>query len=337
MKTVKNIYDFFLQNTVNPNEVTLLDFLKTIPGFESQDSINMTLAMEYNRVCEKMAEDMLLIKTSIRQCTCLTESYMSMPKDSFTDPTMFERKMDYGCYDFKYNGFALLRNHFKDSILPIVGINSKGDEDIGSAYYIGNNMFVTAAHCVSSLDKFKLLLHDTNSLNLKEVWLPKGWSIDEYDLAIILVEDTLDLKPFMCADPLVLDDVLVIGYPPISGISPVQISEVSSVGYYSNCNQKAAVGQVVAETDSYMSKLEFFLINARVKGGNSGGPVINKEGCVIGTVVQLPFDINGGSYSGRFDIMGFGICLPSKYTDSILNNPIRKSIYKDGDFYSYSK
>ena len=104
------------------------------------------------------------------------------------------------------------------------------------------------------------------------------------------------------------------------------------MGYCSN-KQKATIGQVVAEADAYASKLDFFLINARVKGGNSGGPVINKEGCVIGTVVQLPFDNKGGYDSGRFDIMGYGICLPSKYTESILEDPDKKFIVKDGDYF----
>ena len=39
--------------------------------------------------------------------------------------------------------------------------------------------------------------------------------------------------------------------------------------------QSLGTGQVIGADTPYMLQLDFFLINARVKGGNSGGPVIN--------------------------------------------------------------
>ena len=66
-----------------------------------------------------------------------------------------------------------------------------------------------------------------------------------------------------------------------------------------------------------------------MKGGNSGGPVINNEGKVIGTVIQLPFDSEGGFDGKRFDIMGFGICLPSKYIDDLIRSHDVHQLVKD--------
>ena len=85
-------------------------------------------------------------------------------------------------------------------------------------------------------------------------------------------------------------------------------------------HQKAAAGQIIASSVSYLDKMEYMLINARVKGGNSGGPVINSYGQVVGTVIQIPFDNIGGAEKGRYDIMGYGMCLPSKYTDDLCQN-----------------
>ena len=77
--------------------------------------------------------------------------------------------------------------------------------------------------------------------------------------------------------------------------------------------------------------LIFFVITARVKGGNSGCPVINNEGYVVGTVFQIPFDSYGGSDGGRYDIMGYGVCLPSKYVIDLSKNPdIHQLVSKDG-------
>ena len=82
--------------------------------------------------------------------------------------------------------------------------------------------------------------------------------------------------------------------------------------------EKTAIGQIAAEpASSYFSPMDYFIINARVKGGNSGSPVINEYGKVVGMVFEIPFDSKGGSDSGRYDIMGFGICFPSKYIEEL--------------------
>lgn len=81
--------------------------------------------------------------------------------------------------------------------------------------------------------------------------------------------------------------------------------------------------------------MDTFLINARVKGGNSGGPVINKEGKVVGTVVSLPYDISSSSENPRYDIMGYGQCLPSKYVDELISSPERYQLHKENNFYRF--
>lgn len=74
------------------------------------------------------------------------------------------------------------------------------------------------------------------------------------------------IKAFELKDPYVLDNVLTMGYPPIPGLNPILISETSAVASYVQGRQKSSVGQIVAEVGSYMSKLDFFVITARVKG-----------------------------------------------------------------------
>ena len=181
-------------------------------------------------------------------------------------------------------------------------------------------MFVTAAHCVKGLENFNILMPNNSPLQLSEVWYAKEMSLDDYDLAIIrCTEVPKTLRAFKMKNPCVLDEIMTMGYPPIPGLNPVLISETASVASYVNGRQKASTGQVVAEVGSYMSTLDFFVITARVKGGNSGSPVINRDGYVVGTVFQIPFDSQGGVDGGRYDIMGYGICLPSKYIMDLIN------------------
>lgn len=340
---VKEIYDFFAENIASKDKkVTLLDFLRTIPGFVSKTSdnssceiFNMGIANKISSLCKKMvSQDMLLIPIKTNQIICLNDEYISVHENNSSNPKELIDDLKYGAYDFKYQGFVYTRNWFEHSVLPISGINAEGDEDMGTTYYIGNNMFVTAAHCINGLERFNLLLNDTTPIRLREVWFAAGEDSNDYDLAVIIADEPIKVPAFMLDKPSVLDPVLVIGYPPIPGMFPIQTSETASVGAYIKSDQKAAVGQVVTPVKSYLSKLDFFIINARVKGGNSGGPVINEYGKVIGTVVQIPFDNQGGSGGGRYDIMGYGVCLPSKYINNLIDNHDTKSLVVKDEYYS---
>lgn len=325
MKTVKDIYQFFLQRAEGDKFHSLMEFMDTISGFnikadQGLNTMNITLGMEYYKICEKMADDSLMLRISQNLQMGLCNQYMSIPDVNTSDPQEFNRELDYGLYDFKYRGFTLVYDQFKYSVSPIVGINKKGDDDIGTAYYIGDNKFATAAHCITGLVTFNLLKPDGTPYRLKEVQLTSGKDLNEYDLAVLIVDEEPACRSFWLGEPSVLDDVLVMGYPPIPGLNTILTAEKASVANYGKFDCKAVVGQDVGNESTYFNDLEYFLINARVKGGNSGGPVINNEGKVIGTVIQIPFDTEGGFAGKRFDIMGFGICLPSKYIEELLKN-----------------
>lgn len=339
MKTVKEIYDYFLEGILNGEGArSLMGFMNTIPGFHTkgQDkagSMNVSLGMEYYRICEKMADDLLLLKTKPNTVMPFMSEYVGVSSVNSSIPEAFDREIAYGGYDFKYRGFAYTYNFFKDSVVPIVGINAIGDQDNGTAYYIGNNYFVTAAHCVTGLQKFNLLKPDNSTYKLKEVWLASGQDLDTYDLAIIVVDEKPTCPSLWLGRPTVLDEILTMGYPPIPGINPLLTAETATIATYDKIQRKAVVGQVVGNANTYFNDLEYFLISARVKGGNSGGPVINNTGKVVGTVIQLPFDNEGGFKGKRFDIMGFGVCLPSKYTEDLLATPdIKVAIFDNGYF-----
>lgn len=341
-KTVKDIHDFFLQEIQDGKRRNLMDFLNTVPGFSSTgsdglDRMNVTLGMEYYRICEKMADDAILMRIKSNPIMNIASEYLSVHSVNFDDPQAFNDELEYGKYDFKYRGFTYTYNCFKESVAPIVGVNKNGDDDIGTAYYIGDNRFATAGHCVTELDSFKLLKPDKTPYKLKEVWFAPNQNIDDYDLAILVAEEEPVCRSLWLGDPAVLDEVLVMGYPPVPGLNTVLTAETASVATYDKIQCKAVVGQDVAEASTYFNQLDYFLINARVKGGNSGGPVINNVGRVIGTVVQIPFDSEGGFNGKRFDIMGFGICLPSKYTEEILNNHDVRGLFIEGDGYKVMK
>lgn len=322
---IRDIYYFFLENLSRDKKdwLVLDKYLERIPGYSSigEDGIEKFspgIASWIDNLCQKMVDETLLININRIPNAPFNNIYLSIHKVNALNPDEFIHEIDYGAYDFKHQGFPFTRRHFLNSVLPIVGINSNGDEDIGSCYYIGDNKFATAAHCITGLRSFNILDSKNRPLKLKEVWFMHGQDPKEYDQAIICVDEPVVLPAFEFDEPSVLDDVLVMGYPPIPGIDPILTSETASVGAFVLDHQKAAVGEVVGEAGTYFHDLDYFLINARVKGGNSGGPVINSYGKVIGTVVEIPLDSLGGMGTGRFDVMGYGICLPSKYLRKLM-------------------
>ena len=315
---VPKIYDFFKQNLNPPNGrlLNIYSFMQTIPEFHFVDDpkkIYKSKSYYVESLCSKMVSAGLLTAIKIDNAVNLNNVYLSTYECNFTDPEKFRRLLDSGYYDYYFNGFTYVYEDFKDSVIPIIGIKDNGDVDIGTTYYIGNNIFVTAAHCILGLEKFKLQYLDGRTINIDKIALPAHKDYNDFDLAFLFANDTINLKPFSLTEPNILDEVLVMGYPPIPGINPILTAETASVNSIFKTKIKATVGQVVSPANSYFSDLDFFIINARVKGGNSGGPVINGHGQVIGTVVQIPFDNQGGSQGGRYDIMGYGVCLPSKY------------------------
>ena len=337
MKTVKEIYDFFLQFFSNGGKhLSLMDFMNTVPGFlekkeDGIESMNVSLGMEYYRICEKMVDDLLLMRIKANPMMGIMTQYLAVHSANSSDPQAFITALNYGAYDFKYRGFVYTRDYFTHSVLQIEAQYEDLRLDTGTAYYIGNNLFVTAAHCVSDVARFNLLLPDSSPLALMEVWFAKGQDRNVFDLAIIRVDGELAIPSFMLDTPAVLDEVLVMGFPPIANLPSIQTAETATIGAY----QKASTGQVVANTTAYRTQMDYFLINARVKGGNSGGPVINKEGKVVGTVVALPYDLESEPHNPRYDIMGYGQCLPSKYVEELLAGPEQFPLHKDGKYYSF--
>lgn len=335
MLRVKEIQEFFNTDIDSGEAKSLNDLLHIIPSFvhfrddNGAEEINWSVLQEYYTICQKMCDDMLLINVNPNFVIPVENKYIAVPHTVSSAPEELEKNLEYGYYDFKYRGFVYTRDYFVNSILAIDGIRTDGEPDIGTAFYIGEKKFVTAAHCIKDYLKFRLLKPDGSQFTLKEVWFANGYDTNAYDLAVIIVDDEIEIPEFELADPAILDDVLVIGYPPISGFNAIQTAETATVGAY----QKSSTGQVVGTDRSYLLPLDFFLINARVKGGNSGGPVINNMGYVVGVVVKLPFDNQSDSNSPRYDLMGYGVCLPSKYIRQLMDTPKIMGLTLDGGYF----
>lgn len=219
---------------------------------------------------------------------------------------------NYGSYDFLINGFKSISDHFKNTVRPVIIHKEGGLIDIGTSFLLGNhNTLVTARHVVESAKLIQIPDKNNKMIDATKIIFPKNKKID---LAIILVADHSfkEIPPFNALDGEILEDVMTIGYPPIPGFDAMQVYEISSI----NNTFKFSRGQIVGKDKSYFEGIEYTLINAKVKGGNSGSPVINNKGNVIGVVVQIPID---STDSTQLDRLGYGVVTPKSEIMKLLN------------------
>lgn len=210
----------------------------------------------------------------------------------------------YNCVVYGYKYIYDLR---KQSVLPIVH-ESKGRQQLGTCFKALGGI-VTAKHCIENAEKICILGVDIEKLKQAKIFAPGG-----LDLAFINIQDESD--NFLLSEGEVLDDVLVMGYPKIGGFDNFVTGEQATISSKAELRLTPTKGSVAAVEGSYVDKCELMLITARIHGGNSGGPVVNNRGQVIGITLQQPN--SDGDY---YENLGYGVALPAKYLSSIKQNP----------------
>ncbi len=127
-----------------------------------------------------------------------------------------------------------------------------------------------------------------------------------------------------------MEDVLVMGYPRIPTFTNFLTAELATVSSKAEARITPTKGAIAAFADEYMEKVEAMLITAKIRGGNSGGPVINEAGCLVGIACRIPdYDNNDNNY--YYDL-GYGIALPIRYALDIVNSK-SEIIEKANDFF----
>ena len=197
------------------------------------------------------------------------------------------------------NEFPLPRPSFdslpSDNIDPAKRGNGSGVIVDQSGYILTNH------HVIQGADRIKIRLYDGNELPAKLVGSDR-----ETDLAVIKVEAPYPLKPAKIGDSdkmRVGDWVLAIG-------SPFGLDQTVTAGIIS-----------ARERDSSelyrRAGFQFFLqTDAAINRGNSGGPLINLIGEVVG--------INTAIATGTGDYNGISFALPSSEAISVYRQLVKQ-------------
>jgi hypothetical protein len=274
------LMNFFLRENAKPvgNEKytprTLHDFLDNCPKRHRARHENLGLIIR--TFCHRLIAEGQLFSVGFDPTQNLPYS------EQFFSYFFMEELAEYGAYDFTALGFTEVVHCFSPSVIKLCVKQIESEEEFSeTAFLIENNRMVTAAHCLPpnsnvSIDKWKSAEHPIKNIKTfgandpsKPAFITRGL----VDLAIIEFEsDPFPESPkFKLWGADILDDCLVMGYPSIAGFDFYQI---------------AGTGQIINEHESYIRKQNMVFVDVRVKGGNSGGSVINRLGKVIGVITN---------------------------------------------------
>lgn len=271
---------------------TIDDFTRSQPGWEATLDLQ-----EVFRICARLEHAGYLVEARhVHPHPILGRSYVS--------PSYEEQRAQYGEYDFVGKGFPLIRAELGAAVRPVVVTTPDDREDIGTSFLLGNqSTLFTARHVVEGMTCIKIPDQNGKPINARAIIVPEDPNLD---VAVVIAREPLAGLPyFRCDESGPLEEVLCLGFPPIPGFQETLIADVATV----NAEIKASVGRLVASSTSYLDQQRYILINARVKGGNSGGPIVNRQGYVVGILVQTamnPEDIM------QLDSLGYGIATPKK-------------------------
>ena len=142
-------------------------------------------------------------------------------------------------------------------------------------------MIITNEHVVSNPKKLRLL-----DVNEKEYEFELLWSDSEKDVAFLELKIPYpkDNILFFENKISILSEIITIGYPYIPRtIAPYQVLHK---------------GEVNSFVQDY-KRNNLFLISAKTSSGNSGSPVLDKNGRVIGMLVEELFEEESWKTQGK--------------------------------------
>lgn len=257
-------------------------------------------------ICEILADYGQILVSSQSGFNGLDTRCVTSPTvPDFKELTPFLNGQAQKMYNSMVYGLKFVYHDYKELVLPVEFTDDNGDITLGSCFLYKGGL-VTAKHCIEGAKKIKI--HGIDGHELRESSF-EIHSNPEIDLLFIRFKDKeREESIWFDSDIEVMDEVITMGYPRIQGFQSFLTGEKANVA----ARFTASTGQLVAAAEVLWVRETFFLITAKIKGGNSGGPVINSYGKVVGVASNIFEKEN------QYDDLGYGIVIPIRFVNEII-------------------
>ena len=257
-----------------------------------------------SKICDILTDNKLLSVISRGGPDNLNSRYFCNIKEEVKNSQniqyYYNKKLSYIVFGFKH-----IYDDYKKYILPLEFTDVNDNKSLGTCFLYSNGI-ATARHCIEcamkisiqgitkeNLEKAKFEVHENPLMDLLFI------RFDKQIIDTILFSENAEL----------LDEVMTMGYPKIPGYHNFLSAENATV----SSKFTASVGQIASNAEDIWIREKLFLITAKIKGGNSGGPVVNRNGAVIGVTVNL------SQGEGDYDELGYGTVIPISFLDELIN------------------
>lgn len=305
---VYDIVDYFrIGNRVKePVQKSVIDYCNNSRFNTPEPNKEIIQPDTVHRICEHLTEKRVLFCTRVGTgIEGFDSNYFFLP----TNESEFLQKHpsvvnSLNCLVY---GFRYIYSTYREYVLPVI-VKKDGDISMGTCFRFLSGI-LTAKHC----------------LDVDEVYIPGISSEQLRNCPVLMSEkEDIDLAYIELNQPSilvsggahVLDEVLVMGYPKIPQFFDFCAAERATI------SSIPTRGAVASLADQYLSKSagQLMLVTARIRGGNSGGPVINSNGAVVGVAFSEPMS------KGDYDEMGYGIAYPIEVFYEMLKNPLSMKV-----------
>lgn len=221
-------------------------------------------------------------------------------------------------------GFEYIYNLYKEIVVPLVWEKENGDYSAGTGFKLCGGI-ATAKHCVTDPKNLAIKGYSVDELSKSKIYVSDNPYLD---IAFIDVGREDEIKIFT-DNGKVLQDVLALGYPKIPAFTDFLTAEKATISSKALSRITPTKGAITAFGNNYLARTELMLITAKIRGGNSGGPVINEEGSIVGISCQIP---NYEGDIGDYDDLGYGIVIPIRYLNEVISKK-EETLDVSGDFF----
>lgn len=254
-------------------------------------------------LCDKLVANNRLSSFNKGGFDNMDNSYLSMLHDKsfISEPILFNlRNVQFSSelYGFKY-----IYDYYKNYTLPIIHTNKKNDISIGSSFLF-NGGILTAKHCIEGAVSIAIKgVSKENLIKAKFYTLSK----ESIDLIYIKFEEDIIDSIYFSEEAQILDEVIALGFPKVAGFHNFLTAEKALI----SSRLTGSKGAVTAIAEDIWIRENLILITAKIKGGNSGGPIINSKGNVIGVAASL------ATGDGQYDDLGYGTVIPISFANEL--------------------